>query len=261
MYTNEQIKEAWDLAKSKGIRYFGDVGTNAKTRKSDEKTDFLSYIMYLAPSTQSGKYNTCPAASKGCAEACLFTAGHGVFKAVKEARIRRTHFYFEHPNEFKACLFSEIDRHVKNCVRFKKKPAARLNGTSDIVWEVMWPELFEHFKNVRFYDYTKIHQRMLPQWKLPKNYHLTFSRSESNEAHVEKVIQSNPKANVTVVFDELPKTWMGRKVINGDEMDLRILDPKGVIVGLKMKGDAKKDQSGFVIRAPITIKGKELQLA
>ena len=38
------------------------------------------------------------------------------------------------------------------------------------------------------------------------------------------------------------------KVIDGDTDDLRFLDPTNVVVGLKAKGDAKHDTSGFVIR-------------
>jgi hypothetical protein len=37
-------------------------------------------------------------------------------------------------------------------------------------------------------------------------------------------------------------------VINGDADDLRFLDPAHVFVGLKGKGRAKQDTSGFVIQ-------------
>jgi hypothetical protein len=53
--------------------------------------------------------------------------------------------------------------------------------------------------------------------------------------------------NVAVVFrNQLPKTWKGFEVVNGDETDLRFLDKKGVVVGLIEKGFAKKDETGFV---------------
>jgi hypothetical protein len=263
MYTKEEIKQAWDLAHDKGIRYFGDVGTNAKTIKSDKKTNYLSYIMYLAPATQSGKYNVCPMASAGCANACLYTAGHGAIPTVKEARIRRTLFWFEHREAFKACLFDELTKHRDKCKKLGKKCAARLNGTSDIVWERVWPELFDWFRDIQFYDYSKIYPRLMPNYQLPKNYHLTLSRSETNQSKIEQVLQANPKANVTVVFDKLPKKWMGRRVIDGDLMDARFLDPRGVVVGLKTKGDGRKDETGFVVRetiAPLSIKGKVLQV-
>jgi hypothetical protein len=53
--------------------------------------------------------------------------------------------------------------------------------------------------------------------------------------------------NIAAVFKEVPEKYIGRPVINGDDTDLRFLDPKGVIVGLKAKGKAKKDTTGFVV--------------
>ena len=54
--------------------------------------------------------------------------------------------------------------------------------------------------------------------------------------------------NVAVVFrNQLPKTWKGFEVVNGDDTDLRFLDKRGVVVGLIEKGKAKKDESGFVL--------------
>jgi len=44
----------------------------------------------------------------------------------------------------------------------------------------------------------------------------------------------------------MPETYEGTPVFNGDDSDLRFLDPKGVVVGLYAKGKAKKDTSGFV---------------
>jgi hypothetical protein len=44
----------------------------------------------------------------------------------------------------------------------------------------------------------------------------------------------------------MPETYMGRTVFNGEDSDLRFLDPKNVVVGLYAKGKAKKDTSGFV---------------
>jgi hypothetical protein len=55
---------------------------------------------------------------------------------------------------------------------------------------------------------------------------------------------------VAIVFaGDKPETWNGYRVIDGDEHDLRHLDPKGVVVGLSPKGSkAKRDMSGFVLR-------------
>ncbi len=85
----------------------------------------------------------------------------------------------------------------------------------------------DQFSDVQFYDYTKIVKTF--DRVLPANYHLTFSRSESNQAEVLKVLANG--GNVAVVFNNLPETYLGYKVISGDETDLRFLDEKNVIVG------------------------------
>ena len=87
-----------------------------------------------------------------------------------------------------------------------------------------------------------------------KNYHLTFSAADGNDADVTKAIAQG--MNVATVFglkksQPMPAEYNGRPVFNGDDSDLRFLDPKGVIVGLYAKGRAKKDTSGFVKMIPI----------
>jgi len=102
----------------------------------------------------------------------------------------------------------------------------------------------------QFYDYTKNIRRALAYaaGQYPANYHLTFSRSESNADDVARALLAG--VNVAVVFRKaLPATWGGRPVIDGDAHDLRFLDPRGVIVGLRAKGRAKRDVSGFVVDA------------
>jgi hypothetical protein len=77
------------------------------------------------------------------------------------------------------------------------------------------------------------------------NYTLTFSAADGNDDHVNTAIAKG--MNVATVFrKELPSTYIGLNVINGDSDDLRFLDPKGVIVGLTAKGKAKTDTTGFV---------------
>lgn len=106
--------------------------------------------------------------------------------------------------------------------------------------------LFEIFPDVQWMDYTKIPGRII---KNPyKNYHLTFSLSEKNE-EVARLI-SNAGHNIAVVFNvdknnPLPDTLWGREVIVGDAHDLRFLDKKGTIVGLRAKHRAKVDKTGF----------------
>ena len=262
MYSNAFVAVSWELAHSKGIGYFSSVGHNPKTLKSDKKTDYLTLLQYLAPSDQAGRgFNVCASASPGCRRACLFTSGRGRYDNVQRARKLRTRFWFEHRENMKACLFDEIRDHVRLCEELDKLPAVRLNGTSDIPWEVVWPKIFEEFPQVSYYDYTKHWRRLMPTWRLPKNYHLTFSLSETNLEYAEKIMAVNKQANIAVVFkDELPDKWHGRKVINGDNHDCRLLDGKGVIVGLLAKGRAKSDTSGFVIQSHVACKNRELEL-
>ena len=146
-------------------------------------------------------------------------------------------------------LIYDIESLVESCKRSGQIPAIRLNGTSDIIWEKQTFQgrtLFDLFPDVQFYDYTKIWTRF--NRTLPDNYHLTFSRSESNEDKVDWIIANHPKVNIAVVFaNKLPKKYKGRKVIDADQHDLRFLDKPGVICGLDAKGDGKKDTSGFVV--------------
>ena len=212
---------------------------NTKTVKG-EAMGYQTYIMHLAPSTLSG-YQTCPMASEGCASACLNTAGRGRFTAIQEARIRKTKWFFENRESFMAQLVKDIQAAIRKSAREGFTPVFRLNGTSDIRWETVrvgqFRNIMEMMPAVQFYDYTKLPNRR----NIPSNYHLTFSRSESNEHLIPQGM------NVAVVFDSLPDVWMGRKVIDGTETDLRFLDEQNVVVGLLAKGKAKKDTSGFTI--------------
>jgi hypothetical protein len=148
---------------------------------------------------------------------------------------------------FLATLKDNVSSVIRKAKAKRMTPVIRLNGTSDIGWERY--TVIQAFKTTRFYDYTKSFQRMVSflDGKLPSNYSLTFSRSETNEAQCLDVLARG--GNVAVVFRSkvLPTHWNGFTVINGDENDLRFLDPKGVVVGLTAKGKAKTDTSGFVV--------------
>ena len=84
--------------------------------------------------------------------------------------------------------------------------------------------------------------------KLPSNYHLTYSRDETTPDTLVKSLCASG-GNVAVVFrgKKLPSEWLGIKVIDGDDSDLRFQDGCGKIVGLLEKGLAKKDETGFVV--------------
>jgi hypothetical protein len=214
---------------------------NPKIQKGT-KMGYLSFILHLAPSTLSGK-NTCPKATAGCIAACLNTAGRGgMFKKgentnmIQKARIRKTELFFNDRATFMEQLEADIRKGIKMAATLGLMPAFRLNGTSDLSVE-KWG-IIEKFPTVQFYDYTKVLGRKVSH--LP-NYHLTFSKADGNDADVAKALELG--MNVAAVYDELPEG-----MFSADETDLRFLDPKVGMIGLKAKGRAKKDYSGFVIR-------------
>lgn len=219
------------------------VGVDAKTVKG-EKKGYLTGILYLAPAETSG-VNVCPFSTEGCRKACLFTAGRGRFNAVQEARINKTKFMLENPTAFYDSVVYDIQALVEKSRKLDMKPCVRLNGTSDLPKLAKW--FAPLFPKVQFYDYTKIPQ---PWTRIMPNYHLTFSRSEHNTDHCLAAL--NRGISVAVVYNTkrgqpLPKKGLfGVKVVDGDLSDLRFKDPKGVIVGLRAKGKAKQDTSGFV---------------
>lgn len=222
---------------------------NAKIRKG-EKIGFKTFGIHLAPASLSG-FNVCKDASAGCAASCLNTAGMGAFSNVQNARIEKTRLFFKDKAVFMAQLIKEIAAAIKSAEKQGLTAVFRLNLTSDLPWEKIKlndKTVFQLFPQVTFYDYTKSPERMTAflAGEIPKNYHLTFSKSETNGAIAESILKSG--GNVAMVFRKsLPSKWLGAEVINGDDTDLRFLDGAGKIIGLVEKGKAKKDESGFVI--------------
>lgn len=248
-------------------------GNNAKTVKGDGV--YETAIMYLAPANMARPNRTmCSmAVLAGCIAGCLNTAGRGAFSNVQQARVNKTLRYLDGREMFLADLVTDLAAFVRYCRRGNVIPAVRLNGTSDIQWEVGHPvirdgkefaSVFEAFPEVQFYDYTKIAKRVYRA--RPANYSLTLSYSAANPRYLAMVVAAatDTGANVAVVFrtkamrdammatgfsvtSELGDT-MSRPVIDGDQTDMRFGDPAGVIVGLYAKGRAgKADKSGFVV--------------
>ena len=213
-------------------------------------SEYLSAILHLSP------VNTkiCPYQDiAGCKEACLNTAGRGgiikkgeTTNVIQEARKRKTKLYLEDRDTFMSYLITDITKFVRYCEKKDKLPCLRLNGTSDIQWETIkidGQHIFDMFPNVQFYDYTKIPTRKVEQYK---NYHLTWSYSEASSKYAQYF--DTIKYNIAVVFKgTMPIYYKGREVIDGDISDIRFKDKPNVVVGLKAKGKARQDMSGFVI--------------
>lgn len=227
---------------------------NAKTTKG-ESLGWLTGILYLAPYTLSGR-NVCPHASPECVKLCLNTAGRGAMNSVQQARVGKTKLFYADPKAFVERLDADITRARGKAKRARMKLAVRLNGTSDLPWENLGGErkvsLMERHPDLTFYDYTKNPERMYRylSGEMPENYRLTFSRSESNEDAALAVTRLG--GNIAAVFttpkgDTLPDTYLDAPVIDGDTHDLRFLDPRGVVVGLRAKGKAKTLRSDFVV--------------
>lgn len=229
------------------------IGADAKTVKG-RKTGYETAIMYLAPHTLSGT-NLCPMATKGCAAACLFTSGHGALPSVREARLRRTRFYLSDRAGFMDQVAVEVERFVAKTERQGMIPAVRLNGTSDVRWERIAvggaASIMDLFPTVQFYDYTKLPNRR----DLPANYHLTYSLAEGQRSWDGHLRALDNGYSVAVVLrgagisrfpKPFPATWNGRPLVDGDLNDLRFQDPAGVYVGLRAKGLAVRDETGFV---------------
>jgi len=217
------------------------VGTNAKTIKGDG-SEYLTGILYLIPELE-----LCPFSMiAGCHEPCLVSAGRGAFNSVRAARERKTRLLLTNPEEFKRLLRQDLGKFAAYCKRKGVQPVIRLNGTSD----KSWLDIIRDFPEIQFYDYTKVYNRVAKD--LPSNYHLTLSYSGANPEYARNVqaFADKYQANLAVVFrdkNKIPHTYLGRPVINGDADDLRFLDPQGVVVALYAKGQAKHDDSGFVI--------------
>jgi len=221
---------------------------NPKIQKGT-KLGYLSFILHLAPADLSGR-ETCPKRTPGCTAACLNTAGRGgMFKrgestnTIQRARIRKTNEFFNDREQFMFDLYHDIVKAKKFAEKQGLIPVFRLNGTSDLSWEKYTVgttdmNLFQLFPTTQFYDYTKILGRKVSQYP---NYHLTFSKADGNDADVAEALMQG--MSVVAVYDKIPEG-----VPSADETDLRFLDPKGTMLGLKAKGRAKKDYSGFVIR-------------
>lgn len=235
------------------------IGADAKTIKGNKK-GFMTAIQYLSPYKSSG-VNLCANADNAkCHEGCLVSSGRMVMAV--DARLRRTKLYLTNQAEYFNQLTIEITAFIKRAERKGLTPLVRLNGTSDIRFEnigfysdgVYYRNIMERFEDVQFYDYTKIPNReksINGVQSFPTNYDLTFSYSGAKgfEKFNDRALKDGKR--VAVVFDKvenIPLTFYGRKVISGDDSDVRHLDPVNTIVALYAKGKARKDTSGFVVQ-------------
>lgn len=247
---------------------------NPKVAKGATRGE-VTAVLHLLPHREYGRlaalngdevparFNLCPNAGS-CVASCLNTAGRGGIPMssyagrafannVQHGRYKRTHLYRTAPDAFRAQLEREMQIVADWALSLGLSVSFRLNGTSDVHWERAFPGLRIPVGAVR-YDYTK-------SWLLA--YHGTvdgvrytysldvdgFGDPSRREELALRILRTG--GNVAVVFNTkkgkpVPATWRGFPVVDGDETDLRHLDPRGHVVALRAKGKARKDRSGFV---------------
>lgn len=232
--------------------------SNAKLAKTHDVhgRDWETLILYMAPATVASEQSLCPASTPQCRAGCLFYAGRAaMFKSVNEARIRKTRYFVENQGEFLAQLRKELASALRRANKAGKRLAVRLNGTTDIDWVKLG--IVADFPEIQFYDYTKVPTRAIAwaRGELPANYHLTFSRSETNSVVARRVLAAG--GNVAVVVSAAVAkslNWSDERLVNGDLHDARFLDERrdgGKVVVLKAKGPARNTESdaGFVLNS------------
>ena len=270
--------------KKRKSKLLGAEGSNPKIAKESESVpEFATKGLSLTPSDESGRINTCSCATKECRAACLNKAGRGAMTFTQKARLAKTDFMLDNSHHFMGMLHDEIDAHEKSATKKGKRAAVRLNVVSDIPYEKLHSEIFDQHPNVQFYDYTKIHGRLMnpdgsPK-QLPKNYHVTLSSTgvhkESNWKHVRQHLNNGGVAAMVFAVPasrgkkkggDLPthvtdqKTGKKYRVIDGDIHDHRHLDHvyndakpgEGLIAGLRIKGGKKMlEKAGdFAVKVP-----------
>ena len=240
--------------RAEGLPYRPILGeSSAKTIKG-EKIGYLTAICYLVPDEK-----LCPFAKlAGCFDPCLKNAGRGAFNSTQRARAAKTRFFYENQRAFMLSLCADIWTHKRRAANLGLIPLVRPNGTSDICFENIQIDgrtIFQIFADVQFYDYTKHPSRNLAG-KTAGNYDLTYSFSAITPKTISiKGLTNTANQRTAVVFQnraDIPETFRGWTVIDGDDTDVRHIEPAGVVVALYAKGKARKEQNGFV-----QIKGRD----
>jgi len=239
-----------------GLAYVGMVNNSAKHEKAYHYNEMV-YTIYLAPA-KSSAYEDCPGRTAECTAACLNMSGRNIMDVGREvingSRIKKTKLIFEEKEFITRWIFDEITAAKAKAEKKGFRFSVRLNNTSDIspedftiVEDGVIINILDKFQDVQFYDYTKVASRV-ELLKKYDNYDLTFSYNGHNWDECVQMLNNNIR--VGVVFLNVPETYLGYKVINGNDYDMRYLDPKDVIIGLpykKVRTKLKEDNS-FVIR-------------
>lgn len=237
-----------------GVSYLGGINTSSKLQKNLKISGHYTYIVYLAPANTSG-YNVCSHSTPECRNGCLATSGRAMMEIrrganrIQQSRVKKTIALQANPKFFLGWLIAEIAAAKAKAERDNHLFSVRLNGTSDVDYTkitLKGKNVFEHFPDVTFYDYTKNPNRL---YNKPDNYHLTLSYTGRNWQHCIKAL--NAGFNVAMIFNQpkdmpLPRKFAGYPVLNGDITDLRVDEAKGAIIGLYWKNIADQKMNDIV---------------
>lgn len=222
-----------------GLTYLGSISKTVKHKKSTKYGE-LTYSLYLAPAKSSG-YEVCPARTLECTRLCLNESGMNTMvrndkgDLINRSRIQKTKLFFEDREFFMKWMIFEINSGITKAKKMGFSFSVRLNNTSDISPEefvLQGKNILQIFPDVQFYEYTKVKTRAKLMNKYP-NYDMTFSYSGYNLTECQKMLLN--KIRVAVVFKNIPETFMGHKVVDGDQYDMRYKDAEAIIIGLKYK--------------------------
>ena len=270
-----QFTTIGNAKKQTGLTYLGNVNKSAKLAKNGKISGQHTYGLYLAPASTSG-YNVCSHSTPECRLGCLATSGRAGMEILsgktktQNCRSNKVKLFYEEPEFFMSWLIAEIQAYKTKAENEGMGFSVRLNCTSDIDWQnvkVNGQSIFEIFSDVQFYDYTKNPNKFFNK---AENYHLTFSYTGRNWNVCKTLLEKGH--NIAMVFNaknesEIPTSYQGYKVVNGDATDYRVNDGKGVIVGLKWKriADRKAEtevlNSCFVVNIHANVNVHELELA
>lgn len=243
------------------LSYLGGINTSSKIAKN-MKVNVMTYCLYLSPAYTSG-YDVCSHSTVECRLGCLATSGRAKIdirsnhNIISKARIAKTKLFFEQRDFFFGWLIAEIEMYKRKAERMGYVFNVRLNGISDIDWQneiaFFGLNIFETFSDIQFYDYTKNHNKFNNK---PLNYDLTYSYHGRNWDICLELL--NKGVNIAMVFNvkketELPLTYKGYTVVNGDLNDNRVADAKGLIVGLKWKRIENKANEERVLKSVFVV--------
>lgn len=279
--SKEMYGQAFEKANVKGLSILPHTTSYTDPNVADIRDQMMAQV-YGVERVVSVRLQSCSKASPECAKSCLVFSGRNLaddYNTVKKYSLLQS--LITEPVAFCRMLVDAIQLHRDRCIKSKTMPLIRLNVFSDLPWELMFPDLFEHFDGdnfVQFYDYTKVPGRVVPS-----NYDLTFSFAGVESSGEDMVFEINrQRRRIAVVFARIgsravlvegsskkqrveiplkpppgsagiPDRIWDLPVIDGDVSDMRPFDPSPSVVALRWKTPANQgvtlvDADAFIVK-------------